>query len=193
MKLVSSGTGTGRAAALRGGRAHSSSSSAATAALHRRRCHGRRQQGSGLANGAGGRLQTLRVAAVSSPERLTVTDRTPAPPPPEVEVKVIGIGGRGASAISKLVQHGKVGARAAAMLRHELGRCSWACVEAALNPQGKFSLPCPTLPPCAYGKFPTGTAARLPAGQRRRAVAPGCGPGGAGCRAYPQHHPAAKG
>ena len=51
----------------------------------------------------------MGAAAVSSPERLTVTDRTPPPPPPEVEVKVIGIGSRGASALSKLVQHGKVG------------------------------------------------------------------------------------
>lgn len=48
------------------------------------------------------------MAAVSSPERLTVTERTPAPPPPEVEVKVIGIGSRGGNAISKLVAHGKV-------------------------------------------------------------------------------------
>lgn len=50
------------------------------------------------------------ATAVSSPERVTVTDRTPAPPSPEVEVRVIGFGGRGAAALNKLVSHGKVSA-----------------------------------------------------------------------------------
>ncbi|PSC70531.1 nudC domain-containing 2 [Micractinium conductrix] len=50
------------------------------------------------------------ATAVSSPERVTVTDRTPAPPSPEVEVRVIGFGGRGAAALNKLVSHGKVAA-----------------------------------------------------------------------------------
>lgn len=49
------------------------------------------------------------VAAVSSPERLTVTERSPPPPPAEVEIRVIGFGSRGANAVSKLVKHGKVG------------------------------------------------------------------------------------
>ncbi|PRW61363.1 domain-containing 2 [Chlorella sorokiniana] len=67
------------------------------------------QQGRQLGAGSSRRQRSaVDVAAVSSPERVTVTDRTPPPPPPEVEVKVIGIGSRGASAISKLVQHGKV-------------------------------------------------------------------------------------
>ncbi len=54
--------------------------------------------------------RTGSIAAVSTPERLTVSDRTPAPPPPEVEVRVIGIGTRGANALTKLVERGKVGA-----------------------------------------------------------------------------------
>lgn len=48
------------------------------------------------------------ITAVSTPERLTVSDRTPAPPPQEVEVRVIGIGTRGANALTKLVERGKV-------------------------------------------------------------------------------------
>lgn len=50
------------------------------------------------------------IAAVSTPERLTVTDRTPPPSPPELAVRAVGVGGRGSIAISKLVAHGKVNA-----------------------------------------------------------------------------------
>lgn len=83
--------------------------SSAAAALARPRASRWQRQGRHAAGSAGRRRRgTLGVAAVSSPERVTVTDRTPPPPPPEVEVKVIGVGSRGASAISKLVQHGKV-------------------------------------------------------------------------------------
>lgn len=86
---------------------------AARPRLSRWQQRGRRASGASLTHrrqwqgGAGG------VAAISTPERQTVTDRTPPPPPPEVEVKVIGIGSRGAAALSKLVSRGKVGLLAA--------------------------------------------------------------------------------
>ena len=51
----------------------------------------------------------MRVTAISTPERLTVSDRSPSPPSPEVDVRVVGFGSRGANAMNKLMQHGKVG------------------------------------------------------------------------------------
>lgn len=80
-----------------------------------RRIVAKRQLGTAAAASRSRRLPagtsiTAERGRESTPGRLTVSDRIPAPPAPEVEVRVIGIGSRGASAITKLVEHGKVGA-----------------------------------------------------------------------------------
>lgn len=98
-----------------------------------RRAAWQQQTGSAAAASRSRRLPTgtSSIAAVSMPERLTVSDCTPALPPQEVEVRVIGVGSRGINAITKLVKHGKVGARC--MLTFQKSSCHTALCHGCMH------------------------------------------------------------